>query len=185
MVWLTGFGVLNTDPITQVAPLWVFLLLKATTGVASGMVFTAGEEIGWRGLLAPQMFRLTTFTRTALITGVIWAVWHIPLMFMGYSSGTPFPFAFACFFVMVIGISLAQTYLRLTSHSVWPCIVLHASHNLFIQNVFDPLTKDAGFTPYITTEFGIGTAIAIAIVGVIFWRKGKRLDSAKQLQTTE
>ena len=185
VVWLTGLGVLNTEPLTQAAPLWAVLFQLATSGVAGAVVSAAGEEIGWRGLLAVQVFRLTTFTRTALITGAIWAVWHLPLLFAGYTSGTPFPYAFACFFVSIIGISFVVTYLRLASKSVWPCVVLHASHNLFIQGLFDPLTADAGYTPYVTTEFGIATAAVVAVVGVIFWRRGRVLDSVKQLETTE
>lgn len=182
VVWLTGLGVLNTEGLTQAGPLWAVLFQFATSGVAGAMVSAAGEEIGWRGLLAMQVFRLTTFTRTALITGAIWAVWHLPLLFVGYTSGTPFLFAFACFFVSVIGITFVFTYLRLASNSVWPCVVLHASHNLFIQGVFDSLTADAGYTPFITTEFGIATAVVLAFVGVIFWRRGRALDSAKQLE---
>ena len=85
-------------------------------------------------------------------------------------------------FVSVIGISFVVTYLRLASNSVWPCVVLHASHNLFIQGVFDRLTADAGYTPFITTEFGIATAVVLALVGVIFWRSGRAMDSAKQLE---
>jgi membrane protease YdiL (CAAX protease family) len=185
IVWVTGLGILNTDAATQQVPLWAFLFDSATNGVARALFSTAGEEIGWRGLLTCQMFRLTSFTRTALITGVIWWVWHLPLMPLGYSSGTPLWYAVPCFLIAVVGISFVQTYLRLKSGSVWPCILLHASHNLFIQGIFEPLTKNAGFTPYLTTEFGIATAIALAVVGVIFWRLGKRLDAAQNSRGKE
>jgi membrane protease YdiL (CAAX protease family) len=72
--------------------------------------------------------------------------------------------------VLVIGISFAFAWLRLKSGSVWTAAILHASHNIFTQSIFDQLTRDTGFTTYITTEFGIGMAATAAIVAVVFWR---------------
>jgi membrane protease YdiL (CAAX protease family) len=57
-------------------------------------------------------------------------------------------------------------WLRLRSGSVWPCALLHASHNLFIQAIFDPLTADTGAARYLTTEFGLGLAILISLAAV-------------------
>ncbi|AXC09973.1 hypothetical protein ACPOL_0602 [Acidisarcina polymorpha] len=33
-------------------------------------------------------------------------------------------------------------------------MLLHASHNTFIQGFFDPLTAPTGWAKYITSEFG-------------------------------
>jgi uncharacterized protein len=65
-----------------------------TPGLLGGIFLALGEEIGWRGLLVPQLARLTTFTKTALLSGGIQAVWHWPfVLFAGFSSaadrGTP------------------------------------------------------------------------------------------------
>jgi hypothetical protein len=59
-------------------------------------------------------------------------------------------------------------------------IILHASHNLFIQSVFDGLTRDTGVTLYITTDFGAGLALFYGITAVLIWR-GKKfsLQNAK------
>lgn len=43
--------------------------------------------------------------------------------------------------------------------------------NVFIQQVFDPLTEDRGLTRYVTTEFGVGLALAYTIVALYFWRR--------------
>jgi uncharacterized protein len=42
-----------------------------TPGLLGGIFLALGEEIGWRGLLVPQPARLTTFTKTALLSGGI------------------------------------------------------------------------------------------------------------------
>lgn len=62
-------------------------------------------------------------------------------------------------------------WLRLRSGSLWPTVLLHASHNLFVQMVFTPLTIDTGYTAYVIDEFGIGLALALALLGYLFWRQ--------------
>jgi uncharacterized protein len=72
---------------------------------------------------------------------------------------------------MVIGISFAFAWLRLKSGSVWPAVVLHASHNLFIQGILTPLTEPTALTPYVLDEFGVGLALAGIVVALLFWRR--------------
>ena len=144
------------------------------SSAAYGLLY---NYIGWRGLLVPQLAKLTSFARTSLITGVIWAIWHLPLLFWGgYSSGAPTWWAALCFLVGVIGISFAFTWLRLKSGSIWPAVLMHAAHNSIIGHFFQKITVDTDYTAYIGTEFGLGLAIAGVIVGVIFLAKGRSLD---------
>jgi Type II CAAX prenyl endopeptidase Rce1-like len=87
--WLVGLGGLRGD-----VPGAARTLVVITPGLLGGIFLALGEEIGWRGLLVPQLARLTTFTKTALLSGGIQAVWHWPfVLFAGFSSaadrGTP------------------------------------------------------------------------------------------------
>ena len=154
------------------------LLFFVTVGTAQSCLSALGEELGWRGLLVPELARLTDFTRTAAISGAIWTLWHTPLiLFADYNSGTPKAYALLCFAVMVMGISFAFAWLRLRSGSVWTGMLLHASHNLWIQGFFDRVTVDTGQTRWFTTEFGAALAIAAVVLGYIFWRGRNRLPS--------
>jgi membrane protease YdiL (CAAX protease family) len=133
-----------------------------------------GEEIGWRGFLAPHLVGRLGFTSGAVLTGLIWTAWHLPiLLFADYNSGTPWWFALPCFAVMVVSLSVILTWLRLKSNSVWPCAILHASHNLFIQSFFTPLTGPSGkLTPYLIDEFGLALpAITSVLALVLWWRR--------------
>jgi hypothetical protein len=65
--------------------------------------------------------------------------------------------------------------MRLKSGSVWTGMLLHASHNLFIQGVFDPLTQDTAVTKYVRGVFGAALAVAGLVVGYLFWRKRAQL----------
>ena len=71
---------------------------------------------------------------------------------------------------VVIGISFVFAWLRLASGSVWTGMLLHASHNLFIQGIFDPLTVDTGRTKWIIGEFGIGLAIIAVVMAIVVTR---------------
>jgi membrane protease YdiL (CAAX protease family) len=182
--WLSGLGrLLNpydfSALVRQYSPssslvtaVLVYFLIKATKGVVENMIFSVGEEIGWRGFLVPELAKTTSFTKTAFISGIVWAVWHMPGIFLaGYNSGnTPTVYAAAMFAVLIIAISFPFTWLTLKSKSLWPAILLHTTHNIFIQGYFDRLTGNGSITPYIIGEFGVGLALTCLVVAYVFWR---------------
>lgn len=188
IIWLAGLGALNTDLLNsfalryqiQTLPLWIYILSLVGSGLmlaVASCLSALGEEIGWRGVLVPQLARVTSFTKTALISGAVWAVWHLPLLlFADYNNGTPRWFSLLCFVILVLGISFVYTWLRLKSGSLWVAMFLHASHNLFVQRVFTPLTLNTGSSAYWIDEFGIGLAVAALIVALIFWLKRKEIE---------
>jgi membrane protease YdiL (CAAX protease family) len=157
-------------------PVWaavmLMVLLNAVYGFIRSCANALGEEIGWRGFLTPQLVRTQGFTGASLITGCIWAVWHYPiLLFADYNLGTPGWYAVSCFTVMVIGMSVICTWFRLKTGSLWTATFLHASHNLFVQAIFTPLTGDTGPTRYAIDEFGFVLPLVIGATAVWFWRR--------------
>jgi membrane protease YdiL (CAAX protease family) len=166
----------------------LYFLLIGTTGMVSSVAHALGEEIGWRGFLAPRLVARSGFTRGAILTGLIWASWHLPiLLFADYNSGTPWWFALPCFFLMVVNISVMSTWLRLKTGSVWPSAILHASHNLFIQAFFTPLTTAKGsVTAYVIDEFGVAVPAVTLVFAIYFWtRRGEALAAAKARSSVE
>jgi membrane protease YdiL (CAAX protease family) len=190
LIWLFGFGFFPdpgalaaiaqklgwtvTSPIAFVP---LYLLLIGTTQMISSLAHALGEEIGWRGLLTPLMVNRFGFTRGSLVVGVIWAAWHMPLLlFADYNSGTPWWFSIPCFCALTIGLSVIMAWFRLVSSSVWPCAILHASHNLFIQGFFTPLTGSRGTsTAYVIDEFGVAVPLIIVLFAVGFWLNRDRV----------
>ena len=57
-------------------PTWVlltiFYLLGSIGAVLFGCLWAAGEEIGWRGFLVPELMKFNSFTWTAAISGPRW-----------------------------------------------------------------------------------------------------------------
>lgn len=177
LAWGVGLG--GFDPSkwgasvgTNGAPL-PSLAILASAGVLVSLLSATGEEIGWRGLLVPELAKVTSFRNTAIISSVIWGAWHMPLILGAnyHGSGTPLWFSIACFVAMVMAIGTLLAWLRLRSDSLWPCALLHATHNLFVQAVFDGATADRGSVNFLTGEFGIGLAITIGIAAWIAVRK--------------
>jgi membrane protease YdiL (CAAX protease family) len=188
-VWSTGLGefsvvglVGNVTPQfgLQHASIWVtvvgYLIVTVPLGTVVACITALGEEIGWRGFLVPNLAKLTSYPKVAIISGLIWSVWHYPLLlFSDYNAGTPAWYGLTCFTVMVVGLSFAFAWMRLKSGSLWTAVLLHASHNLFIQRIFDPLTINTGLTRYVTGEFGAALAVMALIVAYVFWKKRAEL----------
>lgn len=115
------------------------------------------------------------------MVGAIWAAWHYPLLLgADYNAGTQPAYAIGCFTVMVIAMGVVLSWLRIKSNSVWPCVLLHASHNCLVQGALDPMTSTHGVSPYITTEFGAGMAITSSIVAVVVTVRNRRKKQASQ-----
>jgi membrane protease YdiL (CAAX protease family) len=168
---MAGMYGLAASPILGTFGVAFPLLLTIT--VIGTATWALGEELGWRGFLFPRLRERFGFHGACLISGVLWAVWHYPgLLWADYNAGTNPVFAIGCFTVSVISMAYIMGYLRTYSGSIWPCVLLHATHNTFVQGLFDPLTANVGWAKYITTEFGavlaaaeVGAAIIVISIG--------------------
>lgn len=168
-----------TDP-ARFVPLYI--LLVGVTGIVAATARGLGEEIGWRGFLTPQLHAKFGYTLGTVITGVIWTLWHVPLIiFSNYNSGAPIGFALVCFFIMIMNMSFIMTWLRLKSGSVWPAAIMHGSHNLFVQQIFTPLTSEKGrITAYAIDEFGFMIPLVTFIVALVLWLKREEAIAAAE-----
>lgn len=189
VVWFTGLGAFNWDAVKKISSesgwqnfppalvLLLFVLLTGTLGMVGKLSRALGEEIGWRGFLVPELAKVVGFPKVALISGLMWAVYHYPvLLFADYNAGGPAWYGLSCFTVMVVADSFILAWLTLRSQSLWPAAIFHASHNLFIQSICTPLTRDTGKTAYIIDEFGVGLVVTIVVAAVIVWRMSRTTD---------
>jgi len=189
IAWLTPLGgFLDADFLKRTAEqfgwsnfpptlvLVLFVIFTATLGLVGKTSRALGEEIGWRGFLVPELSKVVGFTGVSLISGLMWAAYHFPvLLFADYNKGAPAWYSLACFTLMVVADSFILAWLTLRSKSLWPAAILHGSHNLFIQSIFTPLTRDTGPTKYVIDEFGIGLVVTIGIAAILTWRSfGRR-----------
>jgi membrane protease YdiL (CAAX protease family) len=187
VAWSTGIAGLNPiqtaeafskyfglGPLSRPVGTGLFFLMVATIGVIRDCATTLGEEIGWRGFLAPELAKRYSYTVTSILSGVIWALWHVPIIvFAGYNAGTGW-YGLIVVSANMIGLCFVLVWLRLKSGSLWPAVILHAASNQFIQAFFDPMTDYSGRAKYFVGEFGIESTLVIAVVAVYFWtRRGE------------
>ncbi len=162
------------------ASMLLVAVLSAVWHLPLHLFFAAGEELGWRGVLVPNLASVADARYVAFLPGAIWALWHYPdILFFDYNVGTPYLFALICFSVSLIGQGAFLSWLRLASGSVWPPVIFHGVHNSVILGIFDRVTEPTALTVYVTTEFGIGLAVIGAVVGYVFWSRLRSSAAAK------
>jgi len=111
------------------ALLFAQLIQDLVLAVFANCLFTLGEEFGWRGHLVPRLAPLGEVW-AALIVGVVWGLWHAPLIALdGYEYGVASWAAAPLFCLFTIPLSGILTWLRLRSGSTWPGVLLHATVN--------------------------------------------------------
>ena len=60
---------------------------------------------------------------------------------------------------------------------MWPPIFLHASHNLWMQSIFFPLTTENEKTKWVAGDLGLAFVVVAAVVAVVFWAKREDLKA--------
>lgn len=118
-----GLGVWGVVAISLVSGMFAGITLNA--------VFAFGEEIGWRGYLL-KIFKGKSFITTALWTGIIWGLWHAPLILNGHN----YPQHPVAGVFMMVGMCLFLTpmliYFRLKSRSVIVPAIMHGTFNAVV-----------------------------------------------------
>ena len=185
--WVAGLGAFDPTKWAvgpELTPV-TGLLMIGSVGALMGLVSATGEEIGWRGLLVPELAKVTGFRNVALISGTIWAAWHMPLMILAdyRGEGTPLWYSLLCFAAMIVALSFIMAWITLKSKSFWPAALLHSTHNLFIQGVFDSATIEGPSAYWWTSEFGAGLAIAVSLVALLVVRSSKKGGSERGRRT--
>lgn len=113
------------------------LFILAVQLLTSGL----GEEPGWRGFLLPRLQSKYQNENYVWMLGLIWAIWHYPLMIIQTASGMPDFTLFqitisiltslAGFTMSIIGITYIYAWLYNQTKSVLLMILFHALSNTF------------------------------------------------------
>ena len=115
-----------------------------------------GEEFGWRGYLQPRVFPERPLL-SAVVTGLIWAVWHYPLMLRGYNFPDNRLLGLLVFPVSTIFLSIIFGWLVLKTGSIWSCSLAHAATNVM------------GGSLTLLLFGGGATLLFVSYVGILGW----------------
>jgi membrane protease YdiL (CAAX protease family) len=128
-----------------------------------GALVTFGEEFGWRGYLLPRLMPLGQ-NWAILLSGVIWACWHLPLnLLYGVNGGLQgFPF----WLVWTIGLGAVLGWLRLRAQSVWPAAIMHAQVDTI------PRLEGVLLAPTVADPVFVILQLSVILLGILLaWRK--------------
>lgn len=131
---LTGVASIKVSPTS-------FLQLFATGIVAQvlpRMFFALCEEFGWRGYLDPQLSLLKIRdVKRHLIVGLIWAVWHFPLILTTDYTDIPLQFFLPIFTIGIIIAATVYGQIRKYTQSVWPAVIMHGIANTIAFSIIE------------------------------------------------
>lgn len=115
MIWI-AFGI--NKPISILSIIINFPLLILLGGL---------EELGWRGILQPQLEKVINYLPSILIVGTIWSIWHLPLWFIKGSVQSSFPFGLYLFSGIILTASFTTLYKY--TNNLFLCVLSHAWFN--------------------------------------------------------
>ncbi|WFR65169.1 CPBP family intramembrane metalloprotease [Paenibacillus amylolyticus] len=139
--WITGLVDFVPTGNSFIWTLVVSILYQMSVGTLIGVISSAGEELGWRGYMLSRLITAGV-PKPILTSGLIWGAWHIPAILLGsYYSGPSLVLSVILFMITIGSFNFIISQFRLSTGSIWPAILLHASWNAVIQDSFDLATK--------------------------------------------
>jgi uncharacterized protein len=134
-------------------------------------LFTFGEEYGWRGYLLPRLLPLGEI-RASVLLGVIWGLWHLPLILAGLNyPGVSIFLAIIVFTFVTVALSFTYTWLYVASSgSVLVAAVFHASTNQFSDTFWVPPLL-SGANPFAPS---LVSAVLITVLVVVVYKVFRR-----------
>jgi membrane protease YdiL (CAAX protease family) len=133
------------------------------------------EEIGWMGFAFPRMRRRQSALAAAIALGVVWGLWHAPVVdYLG--AAAPHGAYWLPFFLAFIAILTAMRVLI-----AW--VSLHTGGGLLLPQLMHismtgslVMLDPVGVTPaQEALWYGVYAATLWALVGLVVWREGRRL----------
>jgi len=143
-----------------------FLIVSALAiGPLGNILLFFGEEYGWRGFLQRTLARMGRIPGVLLV-GVIWGVWHAPVILMGYNyPDQPVVGVFMMTLFSVLG-GFLISYSVYKAKGVWAAAFVHGVNNSILNYLFGMVHSPA--SPILS--FGVGLygmviwAVAIALI---------------------
>ena len=183
-VWWIAFGVTLLITVAASAVVWAtplasFVLPEGgiidpilSFFLVFGMVvlfFGLSEEIGMRGYLQPHLMSLGR-TRALFLVGLVFATWHMPLIFLAPAQANFLTGNLLLFFPLFYGTAVAASfffgYLRIYTGSIWPASIAHAVHNA-VWNVVGAFTLITA-SPLLVNVYLVGDFGLLILIGTVF-----------------
>jgi membrane protease YdiL (CAAX protease family) len=131
LLYLLVAGLSGAPLMQSLADKWTLIItLYLPALITTYLINPIGEETGWTGFALPHLQKRFAPWLSAVMLGIVWAVWHLPAYFVPSEMGAFNPVNFVFFVLISISIRIIWTWV--TNHangSGISGVLLHASSN--------------------------------------------------------
>ena len=106
----------------------ITLISGLTMGVSVNAIAAFGEEFGWRNYLVNAL-RAKKFWPAALFIGVVWGIWHFPLILMGHNYPNEPQWGVLMMVVFCVLLGVLELYFVLKTKSMIVAAIMHGTIN--------------------------------------------------------
>lgn len=145
---------------------YIAILQALVAGISINALAAFGEETGWRGLMVRE-YKHLNFWDASLRIGIIWGIWHAPLILMGHNYPQHNYIGLGMMVVWCILLSPLFLFIRLKTHSVIGASIMHGTLNavaglpiIYLVGGSDLTIGFTGFAGFITL------ALVIAVIAI-------------------
>jgi membrane protease YdiL (CAAX protease family) len=148
-------------------PYWLLAIIQ---GLIAGLTINAvagfGEESAWRGFMVKE-YRNLKFWDASLRIGIIWGIWHAPLVLMGHNYPEHNIIGVGMMTIWCILLSPLFLYVRLKTRSVIAASIMHGTLNataglpvMYLIGGNDLTLGLTGFSGFVSL---------IIVIGIMLW----------------
>lgn len=151
------------------------LALNLTVGIAFSIIAYLGEELGWRALMYPQLIKLG-LTKGLIIGGIIWGLWHLPLILMGHNYPNHPIIGNIMMILMCIPMGIILYYAYIKSGNIFVPAIMHSILNQFSSTITTFSIKTSEFSPLLYGSTGLVGIVILSLVALFLIKRIKKLE---------
>jgi membrane protease YdiL (CAAX protease family) len=126
------------------------------------------EEFGWRGFLQARLQKQMPPWVAAILVGIMWAAWHLPLFLVTWTSASPI-----VYLIIVVDLASLMAYaFNASGCAVLVAILMHSAFNASSQFV-GPFLGETPVRTHPSAEFFIGFAFLLTAAVVVLSTRGQ------------
>lgn len=166
-----GLELVGTSVDPGLLPERVSLVLVSFVSIA--LVGGGNEEPGWRGLALPKLQERYAPVSATLVLGVVWALWHLPLLatgpttFHGLAEFVDIAPSIGVRILNIVGVAFILTWIYNETGSVLLAILAHTGFNT-ANSTLVPLPLEVINAGDSTTILVVTTVAIWVIVAALF-----------------
>lgn len=150
IMWLASLA-LSGDLVVELPKLGPPLAMLP--GFLVSFLAAIPEEIAWRGFALPRLQSRYNALVSSLIVGVLWALWHLPLLLMKSNVMSTYPMI--PYFLKVVAVSVVYTW-----------IFNNTRGSLLIITLFHAASNTVG--PFVGIEQTLVFSLVAAVIVMVF-----------------